>query len=309
MKKYIDMLTIGNLSPNVLSVLAPLRTKYNIVSCRTDASANAIKNISKLLLTQKNNKVYINDEEVDTAYIEDYLYNVAYSIDEKLLENYYSIAVNKSNVEKLPKLLNDTLKIFDNNSVCILVVPTSEFASVEELPETIQMYIDIHCDKVIYIQSELPYDFCRLIPAVKYMQENELDEKNLIQLDLDENYDKFALTKLYRLIAETGDCSITVAATPDTLFDTPVVSNKLTAVKPFYFSELLWQGLRPAVIANSPANYWHTFNLWAADVSRTTYYCKFEKVIPDNVEIHVKTKAFYNELARLGINKLLSEEV
>jgi len=67
--------------------------------------------------------------------------------------------------------------------------------------------------------------------------------------------------------------------------------------------------LRPAIIANSPANYWHTFNLWASDVSRSTYYCKFDKTVSDDLTNYMTIKAFYNELARLGINKLLIEEV
>ena len=308
MKQYIDMLTIGNLSPNLLAVLAPLRLKYNIVSCRTESSAQAIKPLSKLVLTQADNIVYINGDAVNIAYIEDYLENAAFKLDNTTIEDHcYTIAANSQNIDKLPDVLNTVFDLTDN-CCCLLVVPTSEFASIEEMPEVVQTYIEVKCDKIMYIPSELPYDFCRLIPAVRFMQDNELDDTTLIQLDLDTVYSKDALMKLHRLIAETDNCSITVAATPDTLFDTPVVSNKLTAVKPNYFSELLWQGLRPAVIANSPANYWHTFNLWSADISQTTYYCKFDKIVPDNANMHLKTKAFYNELARLGINKLLTEE-
>lgn len=309
MKKYIDMLTIGNLSPKLLSVLAPLRLKYNIVSCRTEASAQAIKPLSKLILTERNSNAYINDEIVNLAYVEDYLENAAAKINEEALSYYYTVAANKSNIEKLPALLNNTIGLADNDTVCILVVPTSEFASVEDMPDSIQTFIEVRCDKIVYLPVDLPYDFCRLIPAVKYMQENDLDDKTLIQLDLDTEYSKNAMHKFYRLIEETDNCAITVAATPDTLFDTPVVSNKLTAVKPSFFNELLWLGLRPAVITNSPANYWHTFNLWSSDISQTTYYTKFEDVMPDNSEVHATTKAFYNELARLGINKLLTEEV
>ena len=309
MKKYIDMLTIGNLTPHLLSALAPLRLKYNIVSCRNEASAQAIKPISKLILTQKETTVYINDELVNLPYIEDYLENAAVKIEEDKLDYYYTVAVNKNNIEKLPQLLNDTVGLLDNDSTCILVVPTSEFSSIEEMSDNMQIFIESRSDKIVYLPVDLPYDFCRLIPAVKYMQENDLDNKTLIQLDLDSTYSKAAMLKLYRLIEETDNCAITVAATPDILFDTPVVSNKLTAVKPCFFNDLLWIGLRPAVIANSPANYWHTFNLWSSDISQTTYYTKFDSIVPDNSETHITTKAFYNELARLGINKLLTEEV
>lgn len=309
MKKYIDMLTIGNLTPQLLSVLAPLRLKYNIVSCRTEASAQAITSISKLILTQKDSTTFINDEKVNISYIEDYLENTAIKIDEDALDYYYTVAVNRENIEKLPALLNNTIGLMDNDTTCIIVVPISEFKSIEEMPESIQTFIEVRCDKIVYLPVDLPYDFCRLIPAVKYMQENDLDDKTLIQLDLDTVYSKNAMHKFYRLIEETENCAITVAATPDTLFDTPVVSNKLMAVKPSFFTDLLWIGLRPAVIANSPANYWHTFNLWSSDISQTTYYTKFEDITPDNSEVHITTKAFYNELARLGINKLLTEEV
>ena len=142
------------------------------------------------------------------------------------------------------------------------------------------------------------------------MKENDLDTKTLIQVDDDNTiYNVAARKKLARLLSETENCAIMAGASPDTLFDTPVISNEFTAVKPCFFTDLLWQGLRPAVITNSPANYWHTFNLWASDISQTTYYTKFYKIPTSNSSAHLKTKTFYNELARLGINKLLTEEV
>lgn len=307
--KYIDLLTIGNLSPIVLKILAPLRIKYNIVSCRNDnASSKCIAQYSKLILRQDSNSIYINDDKVEPQYIEDYIYNSAFQIDLKKLKNYYSVAVNKSTIKRLPELLN-TLHLLDTQSTCLLVCSTSEFSTVDELPEEIQMFIDINCDKIIFIPTNIPYEFSRLIPAVKYMRDNNLDNENLIQVDLNSEYSEDTFNKLYRLINETEEFTITSAITPNTLFDTPILSNYLTAVKPYYFSDLLWKGLRPAIISNSSANYWHTFNLWASDVSRSTYYCKFDKAIYDISTNDIKIKAFYNELARLGINKLLTEEV
>lgn len=309
MKKYIDLLTIGNLSPIVLKYLTPLRLKYNIVSCRIDnASAQNIAKLSKLILRQNGNSIFINDEKVELQYIEDYIYNAACKLDMKNLKNYYSIAINKSNAKRLPELFNK-ISQFDTQSICLLVCPISEFATVEELPEEIQMFIEFNCDKIVFIPVDIPYDFCRLIPAVKYMQDNNLQDETLIQIDLDSEYSIDALHKLYRLANETENFTITNAATPSTLFDTPVLSNYLTAVKPCYFNELLWKGLRPAIISNSPANYWHTFNLWVSDVSRSTYYCKFNKTSNETSFNDITIKAFYNELARLGINKLLTEEV
>ena len=107
MKKYIDMLTIGNLSPNLLSVLARLRLEYNIVSCRTESSAELIKPLSKLILREKEHTVYINDELVNLPYIEDYLENAALKLDLDALDYYYSIAVNKKNVENLPQIIHN----------------------------------------------------------------------------------------------------------------------------------------------------------------------------------------------------------
>ena len=309
MKKYIDLLTIGNLTPEVLKILAPLRVKYNIVSCIVDNySASLIAEKSKLVLRQNDKTVLIGEDAVEPQYIEDYIYNAAIQLDSKALKNYYSVAINRNNVEKLPSLLNK-LHLADTQSTCLLACPVSEFATVEELPEDIQMFIEVNCDKIVFIPVDIPYDFCRLIPAVKYMQDNDLDDETLIQVDLDADYFEDTFNKLYRLIAETEDFTITSAVTPNTLFDTPVLSNVLTAVKPRYFNDLLWKGLRPAIIANSPANYWHTFNLWASDVSRSTYYCKFDKTVSDDLTNYMTIKAFYNELARLGINKLLTEEV
>jgi len=316
MKKYIDMLTIGNLSPNLLSVLAPLRLEYNIVSCRTESSAELIKPLSKLILTEKEHTVYINDELVNLPYIEFYLENAATKIDLGELDYYYSIAVNKKNVENLQQIVHNLScdkegnYIFENKSMFIVVVPKSEFETIEQMPESVQTFIEFRSDKIIFLQSELPYDYCRLIPAIQYMKENELDTKTLVQVDADvTTYNVAAREKLARLLTETDNCAIMAAASPDTLFDTPVISNELTAVKPCFFTDLLWEGLRPAVITNSPANYWHTFNLWAADLSQTTYYTKFYNVPTSNSSAHLKTKTFYNELARLGINKLLTEEV
>lgn len=318
MKKYVDMLTIGNLTPNLLSVLSDLRLQYNIVSCRNEASAELIKPLSKLILRQKENTVYINDELVNLPYIEYYLENAAEPVNLSALDYYYSIAVNKKNVEKLPEVIHslmtddspEQIVDLDNQSMFIVVVPKSEFESIEDMPENVQMFIELRSDKIIFLQSELPYDYCRLIPAIQYMKENDLDNKTLIQVDASHGiYNIAARKKIARLIKETDNCAITAAASPDTLFDTPVISNDLTAVKPCFFSELLWQGLRPAVVANSPANYWHTFNLWASDLSQTTYYTKFYGIKTDNSLAHLKTKTFYNELARLGINKLLTEEV
>lgn len=316
MKKYVDMLTIGNLTPNLLSVLSTLRLEYNIVSCRNEDSAELIKPLSKLILRQKENTVYINDELVNLPYIEDYLENAAAKVNLQELDYYYSIAVNKKNVEKLPDIIhslssNEHGEVdLDNQSMFIVTVPKSEFATIEEMPETVQTFIELRTDKVIFIQSDLPYDYCRMIPAIQYMKENDLDNKILIQVNLDHGiYNIAARKKIARLLQETDNCAITAAASPDTLFDTPVISNDFTAVKPCYFNELLWEGLRPAVIANSPANYWHTFNLWASDLSQTTYYTKFYGIKTDNSVAHLKTKTFYNELARLGINKLLTEEV
>ena len=88
MKKYIDMLTIGNLAPDLLSVLARLRLEYNIVSCRTETSAEIIKPLSKLILTQKGSAVYINNELVKLSYIEDYLENAALKLDLDTLDYY-----------------------------------------------------------------------------------------------------------------------------------------------------------------------------------------------------------------------------
>lgn len=316
MKKYIDMLTIGNLSPNLLSVLAPLRLEYNIVSCRTESSAELIKPLSKLILTEKEHAVYINNELVNLPYIEFYLENAATKIDLGELDYYYSIAVNKKNVENLPQIIHNLScdkernYIFENKSMFIVVVPKSEFETIEQMPESVQTFIEFRSDKIIFLQSELPYDYCRLIPAIQYMKENNLDTKILVQVDADvTTYNVAAREKLARLLTETDNCAIMAAASPDTLFDTPVISNELTAVKPCFFTDLLWEGLRPAVITNSPANYWHTFNLWASDVSQTTYYTKFYKIPTSNSIAHLKTKTFYNELARLGINKLLTEEV
>lgn len=309
MKKYIDMLTIGNLSSELLSILLPLRLTYNIVSCRTESSARLIKPLSKLVLTQKDGKTYINDEQVDLPYFEYYLENAAAKIDKKEFDYFYTVAVNRKNVDKLPKFVEETLDYHSNKCTYIVTVPGDEFATLEEMPENIQTLLEINCDKIVFLQSILPYDFCRTVPAVRFMKENELDNKTLISLDLDTDYRKETLIKFYRLIEETENSVITAAATPDTLFDTPVVSSKLTAFKPAFVSELFWQGLRPAVIANSPANYWLTFNLWSTDVSQTTYYTRFLNINPDNSEVQVKTKSFYNELARLGINKLLIDEV
>lgn len=316
MKKYIDMLTIGNLSPNLLSVLAPLRLEYNIVSCRTESSAELIKPLSKLILTEKEHTVYINDELVNLPYIELYLENAAAKVDLGELDYYYSIAVNKKNAENLPQIIHNLScdkegnYIFENKSMFIVVVPKSEFETIEQMPESVQTFIEFRSDKIIFLQSELPYDYCRLIPAIQYMKENDLDTKTLVQVDADvTTYNVAAREKLARLLTETENCAIMAAASPDTLFDTPVISNELTAVKPCFFTDLLWEGLRPAVITNSPANYWHTFNLWASDVSQTTYYTKFYKIPTSNSSAHLKTKTFYNELARLGINKLLTEEV
>ena len=316
MKKYVDMLTIGNLTPNLLSVLSELRLEYNIVSCRNEPAAELIKPLSKLILRQKENTVYINDELVNLPYIQDYLENAAIHVNLAELDYYYSIAVNKKNIEKLPDVIHslscdeEGYVDADNKSMFIVVVPKSEFASIEELPETVQTFIEFRSDKIIFLQSDLPYDYCRLIPAIQYMKENDLDNKILIQVNADHGvYNTSARRKIARLLQETDNCAITAAASPDTLFDTPVISNDLTAVRPCYFNELLWEGLRPVVIANSPANYWHTFNLWAADLSQTTYYTKFYGIKTDNSLAHLKTKTFYNELARLGINKLLTEEV
>ena len=310
------MLTIGNLSPNLLSVLAPLRLEYNIVSCRTESSAELIKPLSKLILTEKEHTVYINDELVNLPYIELYLENAAAKVDLGELDYYYSIAVNKKNAENLPQIIHNLScdkegnYIFENKSMFIVVVPKSEFETIEQMPESVQTFIEFRSDKIIFLQSELPYDYCRLIPAIQYMKENDLDTKTLVQVDADvTTYNVAAREKLARLLTETENCAIMAAASPDTLFDTPVISNELTAVKPCFFTDLLWEGLRPAVITNSPANYWHTFNLWASDVSQTTYYTKFYKIPTSNSSAHLKTKTFYNELARLGINKLLTEEV
>lgn len=309
MKKYIDLLTIGNLSSELLTALSPLRPVYNIVSCRTESSARLIKPLSKLVLTQKDNKTFINDEQIDLPYFEYYLENAVFKLDKMKLDYFYTVAVNKNNVERLPEFLEKTIEHSSNDATCIVTVPVDEFASFEDMPESIQTLLEINCDKTVFWQSTLPYDYCRVVPAVMFMKENGFDDKTLISLDLDTDYDRRSLNKLYRLIEETDDSVITAAATPDTLFDTPVVSNRLAAVKPAFFADLLWKGLRPAVIANSPANYWLTFNLWAADQSQTTYYTKFLNIVPDNSEVNVKTKSFYNELARLGINKLLIDEV
>lgn len=309
MKKYIDLLTIGNLSSELLTILSPLRQIYNVVSCRTESSARLIKPLSKLVLTQKDNKTFINNEQVDLSYFEYYLENAAYKLDKTKFDYFYAVAANRKNVDRLPKLLEEIIEYRSNDTTCIVTVPVDEFASLEDMPENIQTLLEINCDKIVFLQSVLPYDYCRTITAVKFMKENGLENKTLISLDLDTDYKKEALIKFYRLIEETENSTITAAATPDTLFDTPVVSNRLTAVKPVFFADLLWQGLRPAVIANSPANYWLTFNLWSADVSQTTYYTKFLNIVPDNSEVSVKTKSFYNELARLGINKLLIDEV
>ena len=310
------MLTIGNLSPNLLSVLAPLRLEYNIVSCRTESSAELIKPLSKLILREKEHTVYINDELVNLPYIEFYLENAAMKVDLGELDYYYSIALNKNNAENLPQIIHNLScdkegnYIFENKSMFIVVVPKSEFETIEQMPESVQTFIEFRSDKIIFLQSELPYDYCRLIPAIQYMKENDLDTKTLVQVDADvTTYNVAAREKLARLLTETDNCAIMAGASPDTLFDTPVISNEFTAVKPCFFTDLLWQGLRPAVITNSPANYWHTFNLWAADVSQTTYYTKFYKIPTSNSSTHLKTKTFYNELARLGINKLLTEEV
>lgn len=309
MKKYIDLLTIGNLSSELLTALSPLRLIYNIVSCRTESSARLIRPLSKLVLTQKDDKIFINDEQVDLPYFEYYIENAAFKLDKKKLDYFYTVAVNKNNIERLPKFLEETLDYHSNDSTCIVTVPVDEFASLEDMPESIQTMLEINCDKIVLLLSTMQYDYCRVVPAVKFMKENGYDDKTLISVDLDTDYKKEALNKFYRLIEETENSTITSAATPDTLFDTPVVSNKLTAVKPIFFVDLLWKGLRPAVMANSPANYWLTFNLWVADQSQTTYYTKFLNIVPDNSEANVKIKSFYNELARLGINKLLIDEV
>ena len=279
------MLTIGNLSPNLLSVLAPLRLEYNIVSCRTEASAELIKPLSKLLLREKEHTVYINDELVNLPYIEFYLENAVMKVDLGELDYYYSITLNKSNAENLPQIIHNLScdehgdYIFENKSTFIVVVPKSEFESIEQMPETVQTFIELRSDKIVFLQSDLPYDYCRLIPAIQYMKENDLDTKTLIQVDADNTiYNVAARKKLARLLSETENCAIMAGASPDTLFDTPVISNEFTAVKPCFFTDLLWQGLRPAVITNSPANYWHTFNLWASDISQTTYYTKFYKI-------------------------------
>ena len=236
MKKYIDLLTIGNLTPEVLKILAHLRVKYNIVSCRVDNhSASLIAEKSKLVLRQNGKTVLIGEDVVEPQYIEDYIYNAAIQLDSKALKNYYSVAINRNNVEKLPSLLNK-LHLADTQSTCLLACPVSEFATVDELPEDIQMFIEVNCDKIVFIPVDIPYDFCRLIPAVKYMQDNGLDDETLIQVELDADYSEDTFNKLYRLIAETEEFTITSAVTPNTLFDTPVLSNQLTAVKLRYFN-------------------------------------------------------------------------
>lgn len=309
MKKYIDLLTIGNLTPDVLKVLAPLRARYNIVSCRSMASTELV-NSSKLILQEDHMKVKINNDEINLAYIEDYLENAICTTPLKELDNYYSIAINKSNAKNFINLANN-FGISQNNSVCLLVLPRSEFESVEKLPKHVKEFIDKHSTFIEIIQSDYNYDYSRLIPAVRYMLEHNLDDKNLIQLNADIDYSVYAIYKMNRLLNETDNFTITNAISPDSLFNTAILSNSFTAVKPKYFTSMLWEGLRNSVIENSSANYWHTFILWVTNVCMGNYYCKFEDVPFDTAvdeTLALRMKAFYNELARIGINKLLTLE-
>lgn len=307
MKKYIDLLTIGNLSPDVLKILAPLRLRYNIVSCRSTASTELVTS-SKLILQQDHSKLTINNDVVNPEYIEDYLENAVCTVPLKDMTIYYSIAANKSNIKNFPELAK-TINI-SSTCICLLVLPTTEFASIDELPEEVKAFLNDNAEFIQVIMSAYNYDYSRLIPAVRYMLDNNLDDTNLVQLNLDLKYSVNALYKLNRLINETEDLTITNAATPDSIFDTAILSNALTFVKPKFFTSMLWEGLRSAVIQESTSNYWHTFNLWVTNICKGNYYCKFEDVpFDNNVDTsNVRTKSFYNELARIGINKLLIEE-
>jgi len=305
MKKYIDLLTIGNLSPDVLKILSPLRARYNIVSCRSMASTELV-NSSKLILQEEHSKLTINGDIAEPAYIEDYLENAICTKHLKPIDCYYSIAVNRTNIHNLIPTLKE-FGVASDASVCILAVPTCEYKCVEDMPKEIQDFLVEHSPSIEIIFTNYSYDYSRLIPAVKFMTENNLKDKDLIQLNLDNTYSPYAIYKLNRLINETDDMTITNANVLDSIFDTAVLSNSLTYVKPRFFNNMLWDGLREAVIDNSSAKYWHTFCLWAANKCKGNYYCKFEDVPFDNdlATASSRAKSFYNELARMGINNLL----
>lgn len=305
MKKYIDLLTIGNLSPDVLKILSPLRARYNIVSCRSMASTELV-NSSKLILQEEHSKLTINGDIAEPGYIEDYLENAICTRHLKPMDCYYSIAVNRANIHNIIPTLKE-FGVANDSSVCILSVPVSEYKSVEAMPNDVQEFLQEHMASIEIIFSEYNYDYCRLIPAVKFMTENNLSDKDLIQLNLDITYSPYAIYKLNRLINETDDMTITNANAFDSVFDTAVLSNSLSYVKPRFFNNMLWDGLRDTVIDNSAAKYWHTFCLWAANKCKGNYYCKFEDVPFDNdiSTASARAKSFYNELARMGINKLL----
>lgn len=305
MKKYIDLLTIGNLSPEVLKILSPLRARYNIVSCRSMASTELV-NSSKLILQEEHSKLTINGDIAEPSYIEDYLENAICTKHLKPMDCYYSIAVNRANICNLITTLRE-FGVANNSSICILSVPTCEYKSIEDMPIDVQAFLCEHMTSIEIIFTNYNYDYSRLIPAVKYMYENNLKDKDLIQLNLDITYSPYAIYKLNRLINETDDMTITNANVFDSVFDTALLSNSLTYVKPKFFNNMLWDGLRDTVLDNSPAKYWHTFCLWAANKCKGNYYCKFEDVPFDNdiSSASARAKSFYNELARIGINKLL----
>lgn len=303
----IDLLTIGNLSQNVLHKLSDLRAKYNIVSCRSNV-INELVTASKLVLQQCKSDVFVNNEKIDFAYLEDYIEHAANAAGELQQKPWHVVALNKTNCLKLLEL--DKMFNFTEDSICIVVISLSEFQDLMQLPVELQTYLDQHRTIIRPIFTDLPYEYTRMIPAIQMMLENGLDDKGLLVLDADTQYSSYAIGKMHRLIRDTDNTVITSVTNNDTLFDTIVLSNKFTYVKPKFFNDLLWQGLRPAIISTSLSNYWHTFNLWTAHVNSDLYYCKFHNIVDDvaiSAKSCIKMKMFYNELARMGVTKLLLE--
>lgn len=319
--KYIDLLTIGSFDPTSLSMLQDFRLNFNVVSCRTNNIElfEFSKYVLEICQNKEEFKFIDNLENTEITVNRNDLFKIISSKLSNLRINrnlyiddtvYISITANSSNLNKLPFFMSDISNLNSANKVILLTLSTLEFKNKEQdinfnILRMISNYKDL---KIIW--SNLPYEYCKFIPALNYLKENGLEEKLIYIVDLESTYSKNVFDKTISMLNDIEDTVITLDENLPCFFGFKLMSNYLSITKAKYFSDLIFNSLDNNIINTSSSDYWHTFCLWLAKRSNGTYSSKFDiNHINKNKDklLNLKTSELYTEIARLCINGYLNK--
>lgn len=317
MKKYIDILTIGELTNTAMAKLKAFRRTNVVVSVRPNFKGET-RNVAGLKACAD---IIINSVNGD---------------EESLLATNSLNETSLIKERQLEEFIKDNLVPVKTDRE-VFVVYTLAKESLNTFPSSVKLSMLLECDLVskIFINvsnkdfpngvKDFPTHFSKLLSSprvqVLYNEPGLFNELKVLGMVDEDSYVIFTdsntlisnqcITKAVK-IAEglyKNEPYIT-EETDNTLFGTKVASPQFTLIKPKMVGSLIFEGATSSLVKSSPLNWWLTFNLWYSGLTTGAYSTQFDiknTISAEDREADLVASEFYSNLARMGIKKLFNK--